>query len=188
MGPERSADRRCMGILKRLIGRLAFVLPGGDSLRPLIHRWRGVRMGKNVWIAQYVYLDEIYPEAITIGENCTIGLRTSVFSHFHWGPRRDGAGFKPVTLADNVFVGPHCVILPGVHIGEGAVIKAGSVVTRNVPPGVFWGRADDGPLAAATVPLTSQSSYEAFMRGLRPLKRTAREPVAAQSRPKDIET
>lgn len=177
-----------MGILRRLSGRLAFFLPGGDSVRPVIHRWRGVRVGVNVWIAQYVYLDELYPEAISIGDNCTIGLRTSMFAHFHWGPRRKAGGFKPIVIEDNVFVGPHCVILPGVRVGEGAVIKAGSVVTRNVPPRVFWGRADDGPLAVVTVPLTSNASYDAFVRGLRPITRPDREKGNLQSQPKDDAT
>lgn len=167
-------------ILTGLLGRLAFFAPGGASLRPLLHRWRGVRLGRNVWIAQHVYLDELYPEAITIGHNCTIGLRSSVFSHFHWGPRRRHGGFKPVTLEDNVFVGAHSVVFPGVHIGEGAVIRAGSVVTHDVPPRVLWGSPQGEPLAAVSVPLTSEHSYEEFIRGLRPLdshrKRRAERP------------
>src|SRR5438094_4150536 len=128
-----------MGVLSRVAARLAYFLPGGGSLRPAVHRWRGVRIGGNPWIAQHVYLDEIYPEAITIGDNCTLGLGTSVFAHFHWGERRESGGSKQVVLDNNVFIGPHCVILPGVRIGEGAVIKAGTVVSRNVPPHVFWG-------------------------------------------------
>lgn len=165
-----------MDLLQRLMGRLALFLPGGGSIRPLVHRWRGVRIGRNVWIAQFVYLDELYPEAISIGNHCTIGLRTSVFSHLHWGRRRDSGGFKPVILEDNVFVGPHCVILPGVRIGEGSVIKAGSVVTRSVPARVFWGEAGGGgaPLARVTVPLTPERSYDEFIKGLRPLNSAKR--------------
>lgn len=41
---------------------------------------------------------------------------------------------KPVILEDYAFVGLECVILPGVRIGRGAVIGAGSVVTKDVPP------------------------------------------------------
>ena len=126
-------------------------------------------MGREVWIGQHVYLDEMYPEAITIGDNCTIGLRATVFAHFHFGPKRENEGCKPVVLEDSVFVGPHCVILPGVRIGAGAVIKAGSVVTRNVPPRVFWGDAGGGPLAIATVPLTRSTTYAQFIEGLEPL-------------------
>jgi tetrahydrodipicolinate N-succinyltransferase len=153
-----------------LLAKLAFILPGGATVRPNLHRRRGVRIGRNVWIAPYVYLDELYPEGVRIGDNCTIGLRTSIFSHFHWGSRRISGGFKPVVIEDDVFIGPHCVILPGVLIGQGAVIKAGSVLTHNVPAGVFWSGGEGGPLMAATVPLTPRNSYEEFVRGLRPLR------------------
>ncbi len=159
-----------LALIQRFMGRLARVAPGGYSLRPLLHRWRGVQLGERVWISQQVYLDELYPEAIMIGANSTIGMRTSVITHLHWGARRSSGGYKRVVIEANVFVGPHCVILPGVHVGEGAVIKAGSVLSRNVPARVFWGGAEGRPLAAITVPLTPDQSYEEFINGLKPLR------------------
>ena len=92
-----------------------------------------MKIGKNVWIAQLVYLDELHPADITIGDNCTIGLRTSIFTHFYWGPRRPESNGR-VVIEQDVRIGPHCVILPNVKIGEGAVIRAGSVASRNIPP------------------------------------------------------
>jgi acetyltransferase-like isoleucine patch superfamily enzyme len=166
-------------LLQRLMGRLAQIAPGGYGLRPCLQRWRGVHIGKRVWISQMVYLDELYPEAIRIGDNSTIGMRSSVFTHFHWGSRRNSGGYKAVVIEPNVFVGPHCVILPGVNIGEGAVIKAGSVVSRNIPARVFWGGTEGRPLAAITVPLTPDSSYEEFVRGLKPL-RSAATPISPE--------
>jgi acetyltransferase-like isoleucine patch superfamily enzyme len=41
---------------------------------------------------------------------------------------------KKVTIANDVWIGANCIILPGVNIGEGAVVAAGSVVTKNVEP------------------------------------------------------
>ena len=85
-------DRTPRGALPQLIGRLlhklAFVLPGGGSLRPWLHGSRGVQIGKNVWISQLVYIDELHPGDVEIGDNCTIGYRTSIFTHFYWGRRR----------------------------------------------------------------------------------------------------
>jgi acetyltransferase-like isoleucine patch superfamily enzyme len=157
-------------ILERFLHKLAYFAPGGYSLRPWLHRKRGARIGKNVWISQYVYLDELHPEAITIMDNSSVGLRTSIFTHFYWGPKKSTNGFSEVVIEKDVFIGPHCLILPGVRIGEGAVIKGGTVVSRDVPPFTFWGLPNAGPLARVTVPLTPEHSYEEFLKGLRPVR------------------
>jgi acetyltransferase-like isoleucine patch superfamily enzyme len=154
-------------LLGRVIHKLAFVAPGGDTLRPWLHRLRGAKIGKKVWIAQLVYLDELHPADVTIGDNCTIGLRTSIFTHFYWGPRRPESNGR-VVIEKDVFIGPHCVILPNVKIGEGAVIRAGTVVSRNVPPHAFWGSPPSELLGIATVALTAEHSYDEFARGLKP--------------------
>ena len=154
-------------LLGTALSRLALVCPGGANIRPSLHRWRGVRVGTNVWIGLYVYLDELHPEALSIGDNCTIGIRTTIITHFYWGPRRlvsNGSVF----IEDDVFIGPHCVILPDVRIGQGSVIQAGTVVTRSVPPRTLWGAAQSGPLGEATVPLTARGGYNSFLRGLKP--------------------
>jgi acetyltransferase-like isoleucine patch superfamily enzyme len=153
-----------------MLNKIVMILPGGSTLRPLLHRLRGVHVGKNVWISQYVYLDEIHPESITIGNHSSIGLRTSVIAHLYWGPRQTSDHAGPVHIGDNVFVGPHCVILPHVTIGDGAVIAAGTVVSQNVPAHTVWGTAKAGPIATATVPLTHSTSYELFSKGLRPFR------------------
>lgn len=158
-------------ILNRFLHKLAFFMPGGYSSRVWFQRKRGVKIGKGVWISQYVYIDELHPEGVSIGDDSTIGLRTSIFTHFYWGPRRAANGYREVIIGKNVFVGPHCLILPGVNIGEGAVIKGGSVVTSNVPAFTFWGPPSSGPLGRVTVPLTREHEYEEFMRGLRPIRR-----------------
>ena len=46
---------------------------------------------------------------------------------------------RPVVIEDNVWIGGNVVILPGVTIGEGSVIAAGSIVTRDIPPRVVAG-------------------------------------------------
>jgi acetyltransferase-like isoleucine patch superfamily enzyme len=123
-------------------------------------------IGRNVWIGQLVYIDEIHPTDVTIGDNCTIGLRTSIISHFYSGPRRSTSNGK-VVIEKDVFIGPHCVILPNVRICEGAVIRAGTVVSRNVPPHTFWGPPPAEALGVATIPLTPEHTYEEFAEGLK---------------------
>jgi acetyltransferase-like isoleucine patch superfamily enzyme len=153
-------------ILSRILHKIAWIAPGGGSLRPWIQTLRGVNIGHNVWIGQMVYLDELHPESLTIGDNCTIGLRTSIFTHIYWGSRKEDNPGR-VIIEKDVYIGPHCVILPNVRIGEGAVIKAGTVVTRNVPAHSFFGPPPAQVLGEVTVPLTSEHSYEEFVRGMR---------------------
>jgi acetyltransferase-like isoleucine patch superfamily enzyme len=156
--------------LSTLLNRLAFACPGGYGIRPRLQRWRGASIGRDVWIGLYVYIDDLHPSALSIGDNCSIEMRTTILTHFYWGPRR-ASGNGRVVIENDVFVGPHCVILPNVRIGQGAVIKAGTVVTQNVPPHTFWGSPAAEALAQATVPLTSAHTEAEFLRGLRPLTR-----------------
>jgi acetyltransferase-like isoleucine patch superfamily enzyme len=158
-------------LFNRFLHKLAYIMPGGYTLRVWLHRARGATIGKNVWISQFVYIDELHPEAVTIGDNCTIGLRTSIFTHFYWGPRKSNDGYHEVVIEKNVFIGPHCLILPDVRIGEGSVIKGGSVISRDIPPFTFWGPPPSGPLGRITVPLTPEHTYEDFIRGLRPIRK-----------------
>ncbi len=83
-------------------------------------------------------------EQITIGSRVTVGANTIIVdTDFHpLDPHQrqrtplDGAT-APITIEDDVFIGMQCLILKGVTIGVGSVIGAGSVVTRDVPPGVI---------------------------------------------------
>lgn len=153
-------------MFQRLLLKIALFIPGGYSIRPWLHRIRGVKIGNKVWISQMVYIDELHPENVEIGSNCSIGLRTSIFTHFYWGHKRKDNPSK-VIIEKDVFIGPHCVILPSVRIGEGAVIKAGTVINTNIPPFTFWGYPNGQPLAKVSVPLTPDHTYEAFIKGLK---------------------
>jgi len=153
-------------LLSATLGRLAMVCPGGTNVRPRLQRWRGVSIGQHVWLGLYVSIDELHPEALSIGNNCTIGIRTTILTHFYWGPAQQASN-GTVVIEDDVFIGPHCVILPNVRIGQGAVVQAGTVVARNVPARTLWGAAGAGPLAAVTVPLTHAHGYSEFLRGLK---------------------
>ena len=160
-------------IFSRFLLSLSFIAPFGYSFRPWLHRIRGVKMGKNVWIAKAVYLDELHPEDIEIGDNSTIGYRSTIFTHMYFGPKQEKSTGK-VIIGNNVYIGPHCLILPSVKIGDGSVIKGGTVVTRNVPPNIFWGIPNAGPLARVTVPLTLDHTQEEFVKGLRPIRKSER--------------
>jgi acetyltransferase-like isoleucine patch superfamily enzyme len=71
---------------------------------------------------------------VSIGADCLIGTHVSIIDNgFHDViDRHEVPAPKPVVIGDNVWIGNRAIILPGVTIGEGAVVGAGSVVTRDV--------------------------------------------------------
>lgn len=82
----------------------------------------------------------IAKEQVTIGRHCAIAWGVTICDHdFHklyvGGHQR--VETAPVVIGDWVWIGMNATILKGVHIGDGAVIAAGSVVTKDVPPRVI---------------------------------------------------
>jgi acetyltransferase-like isoleucine patch superfamily enzyme len=142
-------------------------LPGATSLRPFLHSLRGVRIYGTVFIGDDVYLDNEYPECIEIHDGVQIALRTTIIAHTR-GPSK-------IILGRNVFVGANSVIAasPGktLTIGEGAVLGIASTVTSDIAPFTFCTAEKAKAVARVTTPFTSDTSYEQFIRGLRPLSR-----------------
>lgn len=108
-----------------------------NAFVPMVHRWRGCKIGANVFIDRSVYLDNMYPELITIEDGVRLTAHAVVVCHFS-----PSATFKesvlpfskkPVLLKKNAFVGVNATILPGVTVGEYALVGAGAVVTKHVP-------------------------------------------------------
>ncbi len=150
------------GAWVRLLHPIARSAPGSESFRVWLHKMRGVNITGRVFISYGVYIDDDFPERVTIHNNTFIGIRTTILAHF----REIGV----VEIGPDVSIGPHCVILPNVHIGQGAVVAAGSVVSKDVPPYTFVGGAPSAlPLARVTCPLGITGTYDAFIKGLKPL-------------------
>jgi len=114
-------------ITRRILQLLARILPGGQTIRVMLHRVRGVHIGRGVFISQDVILETEYPSLITLEDRAWIGIRVTVVAHMR--ELRQG-----VRIEQDAFIGPGVLILPNVTIGHGAVVTAGSVVTRSVPP------------------------------------------------------
>lgn len=83
------------------------------------------------------------PYLITIGNNCAITNGVRIFTHGGARVARmkfpDFDVFGKVTIGDWVYIGTNSLIMPGVTIGDGSLIAAGSVVTKSVPSGVVIG-------------------------------------------------
>ena len=77
---------------------------------------------------------------VTIGDRTLVGYRTQIISANHNIPATRGTIFgsghvcKEVIIGKDVWIGANCIILPGVTIGDGAIVAAGAIVTKDVPP------------------------------------------------------
>lgn len=77
-------------------------------------------------------------ESVTIGAGCTFSWDVQILDNDFHAMTVDGVQqpkVAPVVIGDRVWVGTRAVILKGVTIGDGAVVAAGAVVTKDVPPG-----------------------------------------------------
>ena len=121
--------------------RFATVAPV-PSWRVMLHRWRGIHIGKNVYIGYDVIFDRIYPEQITIQDFVEIGDRCIISAHQRGSLiLRDvyKREIRQVLIEKGAWIMPGCIIAPGVRIGELAVIATGAVVNKDVPPKQLFG-------------------------------------------------
>jgi maltose O-acetyltransferase len=98
-----------------------------------------IRMGENVYFNfNCVILDVAQ---VSIGNNVLIGPSVQIYTALHpldAERRRSGLeSAKPVVIGDDVWIGGGVIVCPGVTIGARAVVGAGSVVTRAIPPDVL---------------------------------------------------
>ena len=161
-------------VLRRAFNRLLHFLarhgPGSTSLRPLLHRLRGVKVGRDVFIGDEVYLENEYPEAVEIQDGVQISVRAIIMAHTR--------GVGRVVIEKDVFIGPNTVIISSgsrlLRVGEGAVIGAGVILSKDVPAQMFVVNDSSKVVARALVPLTKVEKVEDFIRGLVPIKAGSR--------------
>jgi len=141
--------------LKYMIGLMLYFVRGNFVGRKRAH------IGKNTHISPTVMMQ--HPERIYIGDNCEInhmtilwagkkdakivignfvmiGPRVTIIAFNHRFERLDlpmgwqGFTEADIVIEDDVWLGAHTIVLPGVRIGRGSIIGAGAVVTRDIPP------------------------------------------------------
>lgn len=92
-----------------------------------------LKIGHNVFFNTNVSITCL--DDIRIGNHVTVANNVVIVDHDHdFRKGRNHYTTAPIIVEDNVWIGANCVILKGVHIGENAVIAAGSVVFKDVPP------------------------------------------------------
>ena len=132
---EREQERR-RALLMQLLGQ------GGDTvwLQPPFY----CDYGSNIVLGHQVYFNfncvVLDVCRVTIGDHTLVGPAVQIYTATHpmnAALRRQQEFGKPITIGADAWIGGGAIICPGVTIGDKAVIGAGSVVTRDIPPQVF---------------------------------------------------
>jgi acetyltransferase-like isoleucine patch superfamily enzyme len=108
-----------------------------------LQKLRGVRIGENSVIGRFVYIDDYKPELVKIGKNVVVSTGSIILTH-----KRNITDYKvtkayyeypyifgQVIISDNVQIGVGAILMPGITIGEGSIVGAGAVVTKDIPSG-----------------------------------------------------
>lgn len=96
----------------------------------------GLKVGEQTSFALMVMLDVMFPEKISVGRNTVIGYNTTILAHEYLIKEYR---LGPVDIGSEVMIGANSTILPGVRIGDGAIVSAGTLVHKDVPAGAFVG-------------------------------------------------
>jgi acetyltransferase-like isoleucine patch superfamily enzyme len=161
-------ESRLRGVTNRLLQVIALYAPGSTTTRPTLHRLRGVRIGEGTFIGTDALIETSQPHLVSIGNGVVIGIRCIVIAHFRDGAVSDEQ--SSVIIEDDVFIGPGAIILPHVTIGYGAVVVAGSVVSRSVPPMTMVQGNPARAVATCGVPLGMSTPLGDFLRQLKPIR------------------
>jgi acetyltransferase-like isoleucine patch superfamily enzyme len=118
------------GFLQKIRNKI-FALIGqyllSNELRLRFYKCMGVKIGNNVFIGKYTLIDDTFPDLISIEDNANISFGVTIVAHDASKRKTDR-----VLIQKGAYIGTRAIILPGIVIGENAVVGAGSVVTKDV--------------------------------------------------------
>ena len=146
---------------KAHVDRDSVAIGAGSKVWQFASITRGTVMGEDCSVSPFAMLDgSVYGDRVVISGGVMAGAGFKVGSGVFLGPSallvndtfpaadkdgyddaalRSGEKFA-IVIEDDVMVGGHAIVLPGVRVGNGAVIAAGAVVDRDVPAGMVWKR------------------------------------------------
>lgn len=102
----------------------------------LYRKFLRMKVGKRTAFALMVMPDIMFPEKISVGDNSVIGYNTTILAHEYL---IEEYRIGKVIIGNEVMIGANSTILPGIEIGDGAIVSAGTLVHKDVPPGAFVG-------------------------------------------------
>ena len=106
------------------------------SVRRLLLRLTGMKVGRNAGIGLCATFDIFFPELIELGDNCIIGYNATILAHeFVIGEWRTGK----TKIGRNTLLGANSTVLAGVDVGDNSSVSAMSLVNSDVPPNSAYG-------------------------------------------------
>lgn len=123
----------------KILYLLASSLPLTMSLRVWIYKRAGVSIGNGCLLGK-VNFDGIYPEDVKIGDGCTITNGVVMLTHFYDTSVLTEHAYTRgcINIGSRCYIGMNTIFSKPVTIGDGAVVGAGSVVTKDIPPYEIW--------------------------------------------------
>lgn len=132
--------RSGVGVVIQGFGNIELGRGVGLNRHSSLYAFRGsISLGDNVFLGDFSSINA-NDACVTIGNNVAIGPMCVIQGANHRFDRLDlpivkqGHIASRVDIEDDVWIGAHCVILPGTRVGSGAVVAAGAVVSKDVPP------------------------------------------------------
>ncbi|WP_226036024.1 acyltransferase [Aquibacillus saliphilus] len=119
-----------------IVIQLARYMPFLSIKNGLYRKFLGMEVGTQTAFALMVMLDIMFPERITVGKNTVIGYNTTILAHEYLIKEYR---LGDVVIGSEVMIGANSTILPGVTIGDGAIVSAGTLVHKDVDAGTFVG-------------------------------------------------
>ncbi len=111
----------------------------GHTMRPILVKLGGVNIKerKGVFVGEHVVFDSLYPEKIVVEEGVRITQGVSILTHY-LDPSTGKYKSGNVILKRKSHIGWNVTICKPITIGEGAIVGAGSVVTKDIPDHEVW--------------------------------------------------
>ncbi|MGE7624433.1 acyltransferase [Viridibacillus sp. NPDC096237] len=107
------------------------------SMKNWLYRtFLNMKIGDKTAFALMVMPDTMFPERIQVGSNTIIGYNTTILAHEYL---IEEYRLGDVIIGNRVMIGANSTILPGVIIGDDAIVSAATLVNRDVPAGAFVG-------------------------------------------------
>ena len=132
-GYERQNNRGFFKLFSQKMLNILARYSISPGLRIFLYRKMGVTIGKHSQIGLDSYLDDQFPELITIEDEVVVSFRVTIVAHDEaTGYINDGT-VSAVVIKKGSYIGTGAIILPGVTIGEDCVIGAGAVVADSIP-------------------------------------------------------